>query len=259
MKKLLTVLSLLLCFALPVFAAGADPVADDADLLTASQEDTLTQLAEDFREQWDMDMVIVTADDVKGMESEEYADFYYDSNGYGIGPGYDGILLLIDMENRVCAISTCGEAKEIFTDGDMDYILDEVIYYLSDGDYHEGAATFIQLCDDICLQMQDDIFYDIADTEDMTEDSELSPVSVAIISLVAGLIVALIATGIMRSKLKTVRAKNAAADYLKPGSLNLTESRDLFLYRNVTRRERPKQNSGGGSIGRSHGGRSRGF
>jgi len=63
----------------------------------------------------------------------------------------------------------------------------------------------------------------------------------------------------MKGQLKSVRFKSAASDYTKAGSMNVTESRDLFLYRTVSRREKPRENSGGSSThtsssGRSHGG-----
>ena len=44
----------------------------------------------------------------------------------------------------------------------------------------------------------------------------------------------------MKSKLKTVRFQAAASNYMKNGSLNITESRDLFLYNTVTRTAKPK-------------------
>jgi uncharacterized protein len=69
--------------------------------------------------------------------------------------------------------------------------------------------------------------------------------------------VALIVTGKMRSDLVTVRQQVKADNYVIPGSLQLTNSRDLFLYSQVTKTERPK--SGGSSThtsssGRTHGG-----
>jgi uncharacterized protein len=75
---------------------------------------------------------------------------------------------------------------------------------------------------------------------------------------VIGLVIALIVTGVMKGKLKTVRPKHAAADYVRPGSMDLRVRRDLYLYRTVSRRPRPKSTSSGGSSGsrRSGGGRS---
>ena len=75
------------------------------------------------------------------------------------------------------------------------------------------------------------------------------------------LIIALIVVSSMKKKLTSVKFADSANDYVRPGSLNLTESRDTFLYSSVTRtvRETESRSGGGGgshtsSSGRSHGG-----
>ena len=70
------------------------------------------------------------------------------------------------------------------------------------------------------------------------------------ISLVAGIVLSLIVVGTMKSKLKTVRFQAAANNYVKAGSMNLTESRDIFLYNTMTKTKKEKNDShsgGGGS------------
>lgn len=75
-----------------------------------------------------------------------------------------------------------------------------------------------------------------------------------LIALGIGLLVALIVTLIMKGQLRSVRFKHSASDYVRSGSLRLTQSHDLYLYRNVTRTPRPKNNSSHGPHG-GHGGR----
>mgnify|MGYP003283208164 FL=1 len=79
------------------------------------------------------------------------------------------------------------------------------------------------------------------------------------ISIVIGVLLALIIVGSMKGKLKTVRAQAAANSYLKKDSLNITESSDLFLYHTVTRSEKQKDSDSGSSThtsssGTTHGG-----
>ena len=76
-----------------------------------------------------------------------------------------------------------------------------------------------------------------------------------------GFVLSLIIVGRMKAKLKTVRFQPAANSYMKAGSMNITESRDLFLYNTVTRTAKPKDNDSGGgssthtsSSGSTHGG-----
>ena len=58
--------------------------------------------------------------------------------------------------------------------------------------------------------------------------------------VIVGIVVAFIVTLIMKGQLKSVRQQRAAANYVVPGSFRLTARSDVFLYRNVVRRERPK-------------------
>jgi uncharacterized protein len=123
---------------------------------------------------------------------------------------------------------------------------------LSDSEFAEAFRLFGTLCDDFITQARTGDPYD-----DHNLPQEPYPVLMWVgISLVVGLVVALIVTAIMRSKLKSVRYKNQAMDYVRPGSMQVTESRDIFLYRNVTRRPRPKPSSSGGGRSSSGGGTS---
>ena len=76
-----------------------------------------------------------------------------------------------------------------------------------------------------------------------------------LISLVIGVVLALITLSSMKSKLKTVRPQNSAATYTRDNSMEITNSRDFFLYRNVRRTAIPQNNSsrGGSSRGSSRG------
>ena len=61
--------------------------------------------------------------------------------------------------------------------------------------------------------------------------------------------------------MKTVRMKPDAADYMVNGSLQITRSNDVFLYHQVTKTAKPKDDDSGGgssvhtsSSGETHGG-----
>jgi len=80
------------------------------------------------------------------------------------------------------------------------------------------------------------------DTED--DDSDKAPVAtrdivIAVcISVVVGIIIGFIGSGIMKSKLKSVSYQSGAADYVVPDSFKLNDSRDVYLYSTVTKTER---------------------
>lgn len=80
------------------------------------------------------------------------------------------------------------------------------------------------------------------DTKD--DDSDKAPVAtrdiiIAVcISVVVGIIIGFIGSGIMKSKLTSVRYQSGAADYVVPDSFKLNDSRDVYLYSTVTKTER---------------------
>lgn len=80
------------------------------------------------------------------------------------------------------------------------------------------------------------------DTKD--DDSDEAPVAtrdivIAVcISVVVGIIIGFIGSGIMKSKLKSVSYQSGAADYVVPDSFKLNDSRDVYLYSTVTKTER---------------------
>ena len=84
-------------------------VVDEANLMSPDQVLDLNDRANALSQEFNMDIVIVTTDDTGGKSSREFADDYFDYNGYGVGPNYDGILFLIDMDNRETYISTTGQ------------------------------------------------------------------------------------------------------------------------------------------------------
>ena len=76
------------------------------------------------------------------------------------------------------------------------------------------------------------------------DDSDKAPVAtrdiiIAVcISVVVGIIIGFIGSGIMKSKLTSVRYQFGAADYMVPDSFKLNDSRDVYLYSTVTKTER---------------------
>ncbi|NLD88582.1 MAG: TPM domain-containing protein [Clostridiales bacterium] len=261
MKRLISLLTALFICTSFVFSAHPPRVVDDADLLTDSQEEELAGILEGISKTWQCDVVIVTVSDTGGKTTTEYADDYFDYNGYGYGESYDGLLLLVDMGSRMATISTCGMAIDVFSDYDLDKIEDEYIPHLSDGDYMKAFETFAYLCDDY---IREDL--GTQGGAGMARTRMLSPSWIPG-SIIVGIIIAFISTAVMKSKLKSVRFKTEASDYVRQGSFKVTDAHETFLYSKVTKvaKQKSSSSSSGGSSthrsssGRSHGGSSRSF
>ena len=145
-----------LCVCLPVYAVQGDEPAvtpalssqeqrvfDDAQLFTAAQKQALEEDVAALKAQMCMDVVIVTTADAQGKHARAYADDYYDDNGFGVGEGHDGVLFLVDMDNREAYISTCGNMIDVLTDGRIDDILDSIAPRLQDQNYAGAAQIFL--------------------------------------------------------------------------------------------------------------------
>lgn len=257
-KRIFAVLFILiLCFAcvLPVGAVSEQPrMVDNAGLLSDGEFADIARKLDEISERQQFDVVITTTNGTDGKYIRDFADDFYDYNYYGFGNNYDGCVLVVDMVGRDWWISTCGYGITALTDAGIDYIGDQITDDLSAGEYYDAFEKFADLCDEFVTQAKTGTPYD-------TGNLPKEPFRFffcLLISVGIGFVISLIVTGVMKGKLKSVRRQTAAKDYLVPGSLNVTQSRDMFLYRNVTRRAKPKESSGSSthtsSSGRSHGG-----
>ncbi|MDD7219763.1 MAG: TPM domain-containing protein [Clostridia bacterium] len=236
---------LLMAFICPVFAGESiSRVVDSADILNDTEEEKLRDKLNEISEKYQCDVSVVTEASINGQDPQDYADDYFDYFGYGMGEDKSGILLLVTMEERKWQISTHGSAIDIFSESRLQEISDSFISDLSDGDYYEAFKKYARGCEDYLSG------------KNHTGGNNWG--MRILISLGVGFICALIVSGVMRSQMKTVRMNPDARDYLKEGSLQVTKSRDLYLYSQVIRTEKPKADSSGSihtsSSGQTHGG-----
>ena len=232
-------------------------VVDMADLLNNSEEADLLSMLDEISNRQELDVVVVTVNTLDGKTPMDYADDFYDYNGYGFGENRDGVLLLVSMEDRDWWISTSGYGIFAFTDAGIEYISEKFLSDLSNDDYSEAFTKYAKLCDEFITQAKTGEHYD---TNNLPKES-FDVFTSLLISLVVGILVSLIVTGKMKGKLKTVRMQPAAEEYVRNGSMLVTESSDLFLYSHVDRRVKSKDDDSDGgssthtsSSGSSHGG-----
>lgn len=61
--------------------------------------------------------------------------------------------------------------------------------------------------------------------------------------IILGVIVAIVVMMVHKGKLKSVKMQRAAANYIKQGSMKVTESREIYLYKKVDRTEKPRNDN----------------
>ncbi len=219
-------------------------LVDNAGLLSAEDAAALSAKLDEISTRQQFEVAVVTVNSTEGKTPQAYADDFYDYNGYGYGENDDGCLLLVSMEERDWYITAYGFGSTAITDAGREYMSEQFLPYLSDGDYAEAFSEFADLCDDYVRQAKTGEPYDIGNMP-----NPIGVGTVIIISVIFGLLAAFIPVLIMKAKLKSVHFQSTADNYIRDNSLNITTSHDTFLYSNVARTERPTQNSSGGSSG----------
>lgn len=246
-----------LCFTLvlPAFAsASTEPrMVDNAGLLDEADAALLEATLTEISERHDMDVVILTTDTLDGKDLVAYSGDYYDYNGYAD----DGILLVVPTMEDGAYISTKGYGITAFTDAGIQAIGKQIRPELDAGNYYTAFERFAELADEYITRAEGGDPYDV---------NNLPKAPLAwwwyVLMIAVGALLALFPMMSMAAKLKTVRPKQSAANYVRKDSFRLTTDRDVFLYHTVSRHERPKNtsSSGGGSSthtsssGSTHGG-----
>ena len=220
---------------------------DEAGLLSSDEAAEIKAKLDEISERQKFDVVIATVNSLSGKTPREYADDLYDYSGFGFGENKDGVLFLISMEDRDWYITTTGYGIAAITDAGREYIADKFTGYLSDGDYAEAFRIYANEVDRFVTNaVETGKPYDVGNLP----HDPLSLIWIPI-SLVVGLIIAAGVVGGMKSKLRSVSFASAADSYVKPGSMNVRESRDMFLYSTVSRTAKPKDSDSSGSSGGS--------
>lgn len=223
-------------------AAENYQLTDQAGLLTASEASAIEKKIEKLEKKTGWDIMAVTTKDTEGMTAVYYAEKWFDD----YTTCDDGIICLIDMDNRKLILRTFGEAIEDITDKRADKILDAGYKKVSNEEY---AKTF-----EVVLE----------------KSAKYAYKHITLMEALVVFIAALAAGGItVGGIIGSYRLKFGGYKYSieKNGSVNLSRKEDSFVNQFVTHRhiEKSDGNGGGGSTthvgagGRTSGGGSRDF
>lgn len=275
MKKIISII--VACFfLLPLFAwaeplgQGSQRVFDNARLMSKSEIDKLEGTIALLKKQYPMDFVILTSNDVQAGRSQAFADDFYDSNGFGMGDDASGILLLIDISNRECTVSSSGQMIRYVTDSRLNTLLDSVASHLSGGKYADAAyAALVQLSVYLANGIPGGQYNQ---DEQGNIDRYVKPKAVTLTEAAIALLVGLLSGAALFFSVRHAYAMKGSAykyDLNKNTTVNVTGATDVFLRTQVTRTPKASSSGGGGiggrssthssSSGRVHGGGSRRF
>ncbi len=234
---------------------------DNADLLTDSEEASLLEMLNSYSEKRRCNIVVLTTDEHTGP-IQDYADDYFDYNGFKADYNEDGILFMLSMYDREWAISTSGRAQWAFTDYGQEKMMDEMMDELREGDYYEAFEEYVMICDRYLEMYDSGTPYDVGVKPPKTSKDIVGYIFG---SIIGGLIIALIPVLKMKSDLKTVKMQSNANAYQDSKGISLRVKEDRFVRKALSKTPIPKDTgsrSGGGggssihtsSSGSSHGG-----
>ena len=241
MKRfLILLLTLALCLSLAISAsatAAAGIVMDDADLLSQAEEQALTQKLTEVGTAYNAQIIVATVASADGQDPDYMVNDLYDSMGFGYGELREGVLLLVCMDPREYRILSNGYAGNAIDPGVIDTIGDAIVSDLSDGDYADAFEIFADKCG----------YY----LNGYLNGFPFNTGKNLLIALIIGIVLALIVTSALKAQLKSVHKQNQANSYVRDGSMQVTLSRDTYLYSHVSRSKKQNSNSSGSRSGGS--------
>ena len=237
-------------------------IYDYAQVLSSEEEKNLKESVDNYIENYNMDMVLVTVKHHEKSTTKAYSEDFYDYNGFGLNSTNDGVLFVIDFTfgYRDIYMLTTGEAIRMYDDYRIEKILDSVAN-VSKKDYYYWFETFIKSTTyyaSLGIPSSNQNTY-IDENGDYivgrTHDKSINWLIISIVSLIVPSII----VGILISKHKMIKKAINANYYVK--NVNITTRSDKFLTTHTTsvRIDSDSGSSGGsrvsrGSSGISHGG-----
>ena len=241
---------LIICLSAPLF--GQNRFVDNAGLLTPGQAQSIGEMLDRVSTTHNFDLVIVTEKDIGRARPRDYADDYFDYNGYGLGEDRDGCLFLQVTGSRDYWFSTSGRGIGVYNEVALDKLEAKVLKHLKKDDYYEAYLAFIKTSEEF-LKLD-------ARGRSYNYLHYYFPVLIGI-SWILALLTGLIVVAVWGIGMNNALLKTDAASYVVPNTLFFAEKRDRFLFSTVTKKVKPKSSSSssGGShtssSGSSHGGR----
>ena len=260
MKKLVSILfSILTCLCIgsvPIHAENTDYVKDEYGLLDESSQTALEDKIQSLVNTYSVGIYIRLLPDIGSYDIEEYAELLYQQEDLGIGQDKNGLLLIMEFNNRTYDLCAYGnKAHAAFTDYRKQTIEEAMLEYFSNDEWKEGFEAVISeskvALANYSYQQSPDKYNKVEEYNSTDEDQ-----STMHMYFFAPLL-ALIITLFLASKHKTKGIATRAGAYITEGGIHLSTALDLYSHTTRTVRHIPRQNNtngGGGGHSSNHGG-----
>lgn len=231
-KKLLTVFlitAICICSSISVSAYTEQYIFDYENVLSYDEVQELESTAAQIENEYGYCVMFCITDE---ETDENYAQNIFDT----YTDNENGIVFVHNTESESYYYYVTESAKSRF---DLTKMQDA---YDSNDSYYGGIEDYYIVAENL-LKQGDVVVHNDQETyiTDDETDSSKSPVKTIILCIVVGMVMGFIIILAIASKNKSVRMQANATLYTRPGSFVVTGSYDNFLYKNLDKTPKPKQ------------------
>lgn len=262
----------LFLFSVCSYADSFDVMIDDrASLFSEEEAENIDVAAYEFANLTEFSVAVVTTENAMGKSVMEFADDYYDSLIFSSGWSENGILFLIDMDNREIYVSCAGLCIDEYSDYELNEIVDGGYAYVSAGEYSDCIITMISEAEKLFAKSNDiSSYYENGEfiptyggeyeeeyyygDYDYSDNENGFSISHFLFYIIISLVIGGITVFAVKSSYKNIgKGDEFNADDV---SLELTASNDNVISKNVITTKIPRNNNnnhhrpGGGGGGR---------
>lgn len=226
-------------------STGMFYVYDEKGILSQDEIDSLNSKAAEISAAYNSGTYIVIIKDYSdyGSSVVNAAENIYKSMNFGVGDDNNGEVLLLSMADRDYSLTVKGHAaNEAFSEYARSTVEEVFLDDFHDDNWYNGFNDYLDKSKEL-LQLA-------ADGHPLTrESSTLYKLAKWGISVLIGIILAIIIGLGIKSTMKSVAAKVEARNYVKDGSFDISYRNDYFKYSTETRTKIEKKSSSSDSGG----------
>ena len=246
--SIIFVFLMLVVLSVPVFATVGEHryLFDYADKLSDEEENTVSQLLDSAAEERNVELYIVTKSENPDFSAREYLSQF--ASGITSTASGGVIYAVFDYDSNTLAVVPTGNAEGGY---DSSLLEDMISDFFSRGEIYNSCMTLASYiaADDPSGGINSIAVYDSKEKNDGTvysldsEHSEKTSVlKKELIVIAVALIGAVIICLILKKQMNTAVKNDSASEYMKPGSLKITSSAEMFIRSETDKTPRSKQN-----------------